>query len=225
MHQVSLALKRAVWPVIVLIYTAAMAVINFTGLSEIKIANQTIQWPALVTIGAVIFVVLVVRQFMTYEGLLEEHRSVLRVTAQLGSFSANAPDPGPAKSSIRAHVFWEIWVSQDVATDKMGLNLIFEYDKPWWQFWWFWKRTKFPQVGIPQTGKDSTQHREWIRVGEFQPRKGDAVFEFVGNRDEPGDPHWLLELVLITGVPRGEYRVPIIPDWAGTRDRRHNPPL
>src|SRR3990172_270158 len=98
LHAFSLVLKRAVWPVMVLIYTSTMVVINFSGLSEIKIANLTIEWPVLVTIGAVIFVGLIVRQFVAYETLLEKHHSVLRVTAQLGSFSTNQPDPGPTKS-------------------------------------------------------------------------------------------------------------------------------
>jgi hypothetical protein len=162
------------------------------------------------------------RAYLVERVLRDEREKILRITARLGSFGANAPDPGPTKSSISAHVFWEIWVTQDVATDELGLNLIYAYDKPRWQFWWLWKRTKFPQVGIPQQGKESTQHREWIHASEFQPRRGDAVFEFCY---PPGDPHWLLEFVLITGVPQGEYRVPIFLDWAEIRNRRDNPPL
>lgn len=165
------------------------------------------------------------RAYLVERVMRVEREGALRVAAKLGSLGVNSPDPGPTKSSITAHVLWEIWVNQDVATDALGLNLIYAYDKPLWQFWWFWKKNKFPQVGIPQQGKETTQHREWIHAGEFQPRKGDAVFEFVGDRYLPGDPHWLLELVLITGVPKGEYRVPISLDWLAIRDRKDNPPL
>ena len=139
--------------------------------------------------------------------------SVLEITAKVGSFSLNAPDPGPNKSSFRAHVFWEIWVTQDVATDKFGLNLIHLYDKPWWQCWWLWKKTRIPYRGIAQKSTGSTEHREWIHANEMMPRKGDAMFEFVGERRIPGNPHWLLELTLVTGVPKGRYSVPIQVDW------------
>jgi hypothetical protein len=54
----------------------------------------------------------------------ERERSV-RLTARVGSLSANLPDPGPDKVSLSVHVFWEVWTDQDVSTDKMALNLIY----------------------------------------------------------------------------------------------------
>lgn len=157
--------------------------------------------------------------------LRDVRERALRIEAKLGALAINSPDPGPTKSSISVHVSWEIWVNQDVATDRFGLNLIYAYDKPWWQSWWLWKKTKFPQVGIPNKGHGSTQHREWIRADEEMPRRGDGVFEFVGSRYEKGDPHWLLELVLVTGVPNNVYRVPISLLDIVERDRRSHPPL
>lgn len=151
-----------------------------------------------------------------------ERERTVRVTARLGSLSANIPDPGPGKESISAHIFWEIWVGQDVSTDKLALNLIYVYDRPRWQFW---KRARFPKTGIPPKGQDTTQYRKRIHENQFQPFKDDAVFEYVGDRMEQGDPHWLLELVLLTGVPVGEHRIPVFIDYEELQSRGTNPPL
>lgn len=146
----------------------------------------------------------------------------VRVTAKLGSFSANVPDPGPQKVSIKAGVQWEVWVKEDVSTDQVALNIIYTYDKPWWKIW---KRTTFPQKGIPPDGADSTLYRKRINANETQPFKGSATFEFVGDRYIEGDPHWELELVLITGMPAGVHRIPVYIDYEEMQSRGTNPPL
>lgn len=151
-----------------------------------------------------------------------ELESNVRVAARLGSYSANIPDPGPDKMSIKVEVFWEVWVKEDVSTDKLALNLIYTYDKPWWQFW---KRTRFPQTGIPPNGHDTSHYRKRILASQYQPFKDNGTFEYVEDRATEGDPHWELELVLITGMPAGEHRIPVFIDYEEMRARRTNPPL
>jgi len=152
---------------------------------------------------------------------LAQYRATVRVTARLGSLSANIPDPGPDKVSLSVHVFWEVWVNQDVSTDRLGLNLIYVYDKRWWQFW---RKTRFPQKGIPPKGQDTTQYRRRIYASESQPFKDDAIFEYVADRTG-FEPHWELELVLVTGVPSASYRIPVFIDYDELRSRGTNPPL
>ena len=151
-----------------------------------------------------------------------ERESHVRLTARLDSLSANMPDPGPDKSSLRVHVSWELWVDQDVSTDKLALNIIYVYRKGWWQFW---KRVRYPQAGIPAKDYETTQYRMRIHAGDRQPYKGGAVFEYVGDKMERGDPHWLLELVLVTGMPPGEHRTPVFIDYDELHRRGTNPPL
>ncbi len=151
-----------------------------------------------------------------------ERERNIRVTARAGSWAINHPDPGHGRASINVRIFWEVWVSREaVATDKLALNLIYVYDKPWWQFW---KKTRFPQKGIPQKGRETTQYRVMIDPNDNQPFKGDAIFEYIGESAET-DPHWLLELVLITGMPAGEHRIPIFIDYDEMRSRGTYPPL
>lgn len=130
----------------------------------------------------------------------------VRITATLASFSGNVPDPGPGKSSIKVQVHWEIWVREDVSTDKLALNMIYSYDKPRWKFW---KRTRFPQMGIPPDGADSTQYRKRILADQLQPFKGSASFEYVADTSHGDDPRWEIELVIVMGVPAKEYRIPV----------------
>ena len=151
-----------------------------------------------------------------------ERERHVRVTARLGALSANIPDPGPGKVSVTAHVFWEIWVDRDVSTDALALNLIYVYDKPWWQLW---KRSRVPKMGIPPKGERTTQYRRSIHTNDFQPFQDDAVFEYVSDRREEGDPHWLLELVLVTGVPADKHRIPVFIDYDELRSRGANLPL
>lgn len=151
-----------------------------------------------------------------------ERERTVKVTAKVGSWAMNYPDPGRDKSSLRVHVFWEVWVNQDISTDELALNLIYVYDKPWWKFW---KKTRFPKKGIRRKGWDSAQYRKTIRAADDRPFKDDAVFEHVGDREEEGDPHWLLELVLITGMPAGDHRIPVFIDYGEMRSRGTYPPL
>ncbi len=143
----------------------------------------------------------------------------VRVTARIGSISSNMPDPGPDKTRLVVHVFWEIWTDRDVvATDKLALNLIHVYDKPWWQFW---KMTRFPQTGIPREGH-TVEYREKIYNNMLMPYRDDAVFEYITDRNPSNNAHWLLELVLVTGVPDRRYCIPI---EIGNLNRGNNPPL
>ena len=151
-----------------------------------------------------------------------ERESTVKLTAKVGSLASNSPDPGRDKASLRVHLFWEVWVNQDIATDKLALNVIYVYDKPWWKFW---KDTRFPKRRMRQKGRDTAQYRMTIRAADNRPFKDDAVFEYVGDREEEGDPHWELELVLITGMPAGEHRIPVFIDYAEIRSRGTYPPL
>lgn len=151
-----------------------------------------------------------------------ERERTVKVTAKVGSLSSNIPDPGRDKASLRVQVIWEVWVNQDISTDKLALNVIYVYDKPWWQFW---KRTRFPKRRMRREGEDTAQYRKTIRAADNQPFKDHAIFEYVGDREEEGDPHWLMELVLITGMPAGEHRIPVFIDYAEIRSRGTYPPL
>ena len=150
-----------------------------------------------------------------------ERESSIKVTAQPSSWAINLPDPGPDKVSLSVRVIWEVWVKEDIATDKLALNLIYVYDKPGWKFW---KKTRFPQTGIPPKGQ-GTRYRKRIGAKGTQPFRDEATFEYVGDREEEGDPHWLLELVLITGMPTGEHRIPVFIDYDEMRSRGTYPPL
>jgi len=146
-----------------------------------------------------------------------ERESEVRVAVIPSSWAFNYPDPGPDKVSLRVHVILEVWVKEDVSTDKLALNLIYVYDKPWWKFW---KKTRFPKEGIRPNGQDGTQYRRKISADDRQPYRDDGLtFEYVGNRGDKGDPHWLLELVLITGMPVGEHRIPVFIDEEELRSR------
>ena len=151
-----------------------------------------------------------------------EREKNIRVTATLGSYSVNFSDPGPDKASIKATIAWEVWANEDVTFEKLVLNVIYVYDKHWWQFW---KKTRFPKVGIPPTNRqEGTQYRKRVRASDPQPFVDHAQFEYVGNQEDE-DPHCLLELVLIAGMPVGEYRIPVFIDWNEIHSRGTNSPL
>ena len=197
--------------------------VGVVGIIAVIISILVVKIPDAIVLPAVI-IVLAEAGYGAYREerqMRAEREANVRLTAKLGSLSANIPDPGPDRVSLSVHVFWEVWVNQDVSTDKLALNLIYVYEKPWWRFW---KRVRFPQKGIPPKGRETTQYRKRIYAGEFQPFKDDAVFEYVGDRMGI-EPHWLLELVLLTGVPMGEHRVPVFIDRDELRSRGTNPPL
>ena len=147
----------------------------------------------------------------------------LQFRATLGALSVNYPDPGPDKESLMAHVTWEIWTNETIYTKYIGLNVIYVYDRPWWQFW---KKTRFPQTGIPIKGAQSTEYRVQLPTNQYQPFTGEADFEYIADRESSSDPHWILELVLITGMPPGRYSAPVtILDPAERLRRESNPPL
>ncbi len=83
----------------------------------------------------VTIVIATVALFFAAYGVYREERTMrrdreqdVRVTATLGSLSANMPDPGPDKVSLAVRVIWEVWANRDVSTDKLALNLIYVYE-------------------------------------------------------------------------------------------------
>lgn len=152
---------------------------------------------------------------------LERQRATVRLTTQIGTYTANIPDPGPNKQSISVRVVWEIWVNQDVSTDRLALNLYYVYEKRWWQVW---KRTRFAQKGIRPKGGDE-RYRKSIRAIDPQPFRDSATFEYVADRQQSYDPCWELELVLVTGVPSATHRVPVAFDYEEMHNRGRDLPL
>ena len=59
----------------------------------------------------------------------------VRVSAKLKRLAFDHPDPGPGQTLLTAEVGWEIWTDAEVFTDQLALNMIYVYDKRWWQFW------------------------------------------------------------------------------------------
>jgi hypothetical protein len=86
---------------------------------------------------------------------------------------------------------------------------------------------KVPSGGPPTKWARDDALAEAIYASENQPHRDNAVFDYlevIG--DNPGfEPHWLLELVIITGMPVGEYRVPVAVDYHEIHARGTNPPL
>lgn len=173
-----------------------------------------------------------------------DREAEVRVVARMRSLARNLPPPSPGEQTLRVGVGWEVWTTRDLATEKLALNVIYEYEHRWWQFW---KRTQFPQRGVPREGEASTDYRVSIRAGDAQPFSDDALFTYTTRRAPsaepewlprgdgawalnpayvpPPEPHWLLELVLVTGVPRAEHRVPVFIDYDEIRSRGTFPPL
>lgn len=153
---------------------------------------------------------------------LSDLSSDIRLTAQLGSLSGNLPDPGPDKSSLRVTVFWEIWVGRDVSTDELALNVVYMYDRTWWKVW---ESKRRPQHGLPRLGVEHTQYRHRLAAADPQPFKDHSSFEYVGPRLLDGDPHWLLELVLKTGMPKARHTAAVYLNIDELRSRGSNPPI
>jgi hypothetical protein len=152
---------------------------------------------------------------------LIEHEQQVRVSARLVRYFSDTPEVDPGLVSLTVGVVWEIWVRHDVTTERLALNLIYLYDRHWWQFW---KRTRFPQNGLPREGYDDTLYRVNLRASDPQPLSDQADFVYIGE-DTDESPHWLLELVLITAMPVAEYRVPVFLDYAELHRRGSHPPL
>ena len=179
--------------------------------------------PSWVFVGAIVIIgATALVRLSNLRDELERERTSVRVAARLTSLAANDPDPGPGMESLKVHVSWEIWVSQDASTDRLALNLIYLYDRPWWQLW---RQRRLPKKGVPRMHHDTSQYRKQIRAADPQPFQDDDWFEYLGRSDEDGDPHWLIELVLITGVPPGRHMVPVFIDYDELRSRGTNPPL
>jgi hypothetical protein len=151
-----------------------------------------------------------------------EREQNVRLAARLNSLAANIPDPGPDKVSLAIEVYWEMWVDRAVTLDQLGLNVIYVYDRPWWQFL---RKTRFPKTGLPRKGQDTTQFRLTIDESMGRPYHDIAAFEYVADRESRESPHWLLEFVIKTGMPVGEYRAAVFIDYDELRSRGTNPPL
>lgn len=136
-------------------------------------------------------------------GALEED---VRMTAQISWFAANVPRPSPDRTGFRIGIVFEVWVFRDVSTDELGLNVIYLYDRRWWQVW---KRTTYPQKGLPPNGQSDRIYRKRLAAAAMQPIRDEASFEYVAPSDSASSPHWLLELVLRTGMPKRTLRVPL----------------
>jgi hypothetical protein len=154
---------------------------------------------------------------------IEALTSDLRLTAKVGRMSMNLPDSTPDnKSRISVDVHWEIWVNQDVATDKLALNIIYVFDRRWWQVW---KKTHLPQRGLTIDDADDATYRKQIKASAERPYKGSGRFTYEGDRFIKGDPHWILELVLHTGMPERRLTTPVFLDWDELHSRGSKPPL
>lgn len=196
-----------------------LAIIYFFAAEHIGLGN----YKGYVTVGIVVVAVIeasyaVYRKERVMRSEREQHT---RVTARISSIAANVPDPGPTMSSLRVDVYWEMWTDRVVTLDQMALNFIYGYDRPWWNFW---AKRLVPQKGLPRQGADSTEFRLTIQEN-MSPYHDIATFEYSAPRNTAYNPHWLLEFVIKTGMPLGEYRIPIFLDHDELRRRGTHPPL
>lgn len=152
---------------------------------------------------------------------IDDYENKVRVTAKLANLSQNPPDTDDDKVSLQVRVDWEVWSEKDVSVERLALNMIYDYGKGWWQFW---KKSRKPITGIPPNG-ESTYYRKRYNASADQPNTDHADFDYVADRESSKEAHWLLELVLITAIPKTEHRIPIFIDWDEMHSRGANPPL
>lgn len=184
------------------------------------LADWTWEWWALIALGLAL-VISLESAYRHVRSTSIDRDSKVSVTAKLSNLSTNCPDPGPDKVSLRTSVIWEVWSLEDVSVDRLALNIIYDYGRRWWRFW---KSGKVPMEGIPPNG-ESTTYRIRYGASDRHPNVGHADFDYVADRDASAEPHWLLELVLITGLPRATHRIPVFIDWDEIHSRGTNPPL
>jgi hypothetical protein len=79
-------------------------------------------------------------------------------------------------------------------------------------------------TGIPPNGKN-TYYRKLYAASAPQPNVDQADFDYVADSATSAEPHWLLELVIVTAIPKTEHRIPIFIDWDELHSRGTNPPL
>ena len=75
-------------PIAVLAYTAAISVVNFTGIEEPRVQGHQIEWPYLLTVGAVVFVLLVGYTFYGYQSELDERGRIRTTISRLAPLVA-----------------------------------------------------------------------------------------------------------------------------------------
>jgi len=148
----------------------------------------------------------------------------VRIAARVSRQVKNIPDPGKDKESLEVHLVWDMWAREETATDQLALNLIYVYEKHWWQFW---EKAKSPKFGMSRNGQESIQYRRIIGISAAQqPDRDEGVFKWAGDKKTlRGVRGFELELVLVTGMPPGRYSVPVAIDWKEIRSRGSNPPL
>ena len=209
------------WPVVAeLAFIGAFTAADASGLLE-QLTGWHVEdsWIFLAAI-----VILGVTSVIRLENLREEIavlKSSVRLTATIESMEP-VPTGSAARTTFRAGVHWEVWVDRDVATDQLALNVVHEYDRPWWKL----RRSKRVAVqGIPAQGESTTQYRRQILSSEPQPFADTATFEFEPERGAHGEPRWIFELVLKTGVPLAEYRVELPAPRNATETAHALPPL
>jgi len=162
----------------------------------------------------VVFVVLTLLEasygvYLSEREMRAERERKLWVDAKIARLAANYPDPGPDKVSLGVTVVCEVWTSIDATTSDVGLNVIYMWRDHWWEFW---KRGTRRMVGLSPDGQDSTKFRRSIRAADPQPIRWQFNFDYVAERTDD-DPHWLIELVLKTGIPPDTIRVQLRPEF------------
>lgn len=130
----------------------------------------------------------------------------IRIAARIGAITQKYPGPGPDKVRLTVELVWEVWTNQNLATDRLALNLIHVYDRHWWEVW---KRRRIPQTGLPEKGAETTEYRRRIHASQDQPIRTNTTFEYAGDREGSEKFHWEFQLVLVLGVPHITLRCPI----------------
>lgn len=217
---------RAVWrhlPLVgVVIVTAAFTAADAAGWWE-TVTGRDPRSGWLFTVAILLVGAFALYELHRLDNRIEDLTSDVRLTAKVGAMYMNNPATTPDdKSSIWVEVHWEIWVNQDVAADKLALNIIYVYDRHWWHPW---KKTRSPQRGLTIDDADDATYRKQIRASAARPYKGYGRFHYQSDRNLKGDPHWLLELVLTTGMPKRRLTAPVFIDLEEMHNRGSKPPL
>jgi hypothetical protein len=171
-------------------------------------------------VAFVLFVSVVIWRVVKLHALVETYEQSVRITGKLASLSANPPGTADDESRLKVVVIWEVWSAQDISVERLALNLYYDYGRGWWQLW---KKRTEAITGIPPDN-ESTYYRKRCKADRPQPNSDNAEFEYVADRYPNDDPHWLLELVVITAIPKTEHRIPIFIDYDEMQSRESNPP-
>ena len=147
-----------------------------------------------------------------------ERESILRIAPKVSPYGF-LPDGDDFVLNVGVQT--EIWVTQDIYTDRLALDVIDRPPHPWWQIWKVGRERR--RIGIPQKGEQSSQFRMWLSSTQHQPIQLNVHFEHRARKDLWN--RFRLELVLITGSPYAVYKVPISVDWDELSGRGEMRPL